>query len=882
MMKHFFLKTIIFGFVISLIRSPIMAQALPEMESFIPEISYPVLSPSGEELLFSREDYQGLYILSLKTYLIKAITNNPGGGYRASWSPDGMKIGFKLIHDNNQQQPVYYDTRKDEIIPLYANTANAGVPSFSNNGLIAFTIENWLHVVNQELQLIYKFNLNSYVNLAPISPDGKFVICNDLNDQLWLLELKTGVKKRITAGEGGYFNPIWSLDSKKIAFSSLTGYLYTFHIETINLELIGRGSSANWLEDNESMVFCAEEWNDRFQLTVSRIMRCRFDGTDKKFLHESSKPIDRFLNYSPQNSKIVYLSAQNLIVEKMLHLGQKIQTSIEQKFLIEEINQSIKQNMPRPIDLKKNEDQINVQLFNAPYLHQVYDTPDWFNGHWACGATSAMMAIAFYNILPEWNCNCSSPYAHTSKFGRYVCEVYTYNGYTYNIGGYDPDGNLGYGGYGFIIKNDWADTKEYMAQYARRHKINSSVDWSPSFAKFCHEMDLRYPAVILNSLTNSGHYILGIGYNSIAHSIIVNDPYGNKNQGYVNYNGKNVIYDWPGYSSGHANLNTVHCLIYMRMDRTDLAPSTFSVADTLALGNQVPIQFKVYNKGLLASDSCSISIYLSSNKYFDKSDKLLSQLPCPGINPYDSLEVTTIIQLPDSLPSAKWAIGVWIDEDDSLKEIDETNNLYYAVFVLKGYPLVYGFNPTPGAMTSNSRPEISINFKDDYFGIRTDEIKLYFDGENVTSKAGIETGKITFIPEHDLVTGQHWTRIEVTNKPGYKTIQEWEFEIQISAVTADDPLSPLKWALSQNYPNPFNSSTLIRYHVAKAGHVKIEIFSVDGKLVKTLVNNEQNPGTYQCVWNGRDDQNQSVSSSIYFYRMMSSSFQDIQRMIYLK
>ena len=131
-MKQYFLKTIFFSFVVSLISSPIMAQTLPEMESFIPEMSCPVLSPSGEEVLFSGEDYQGLYILSLKTYLIKTITNSRGAGYRASWSTDGMKIGFKLIHDNNQQQPVCYDTRKDEIIPLYEISANAGVPSFSN------------------------------------------------------------------------------------------------------------------------------------------------------------------------------------------------------------------------------------------------------------------------------------------------------------------------------------------------------------------------------------------------------------------------------------------------------------------------------------------------------------------------------------------------------------------------------------------------------------------------------------------------------------------------------------------------------------------------------------------------------------------------------
>ncbi len=881
-MKKYFFKTIIIGFVTLFICSPITAQILPEMESFIPEISCPVVSPSGEEILFSGEDYQGLYLLSLKTHQIKTISSNRGAGYRASWSADEMKIGFKLIHAINQQQPVYYNTNTGEIIPLHPIVASAGVPSFSKSGMIAFTIGNRLHVVDQELRSNYEFDLGSYVNLAPISPDGKHIVYNDLNDQLWLLDLKAGFKRQITAGEVGYFNPIWSPDSKKIVFSSLTGYLYTADIETEDFRLIGRGSSPNWLDDSEYLIFCEEDRNDHFQVIASRIMKCRFDGTLKILLHGSSKSIDRFVHCSPQTSKLVYISSQQLIIENVQRSGQKIQTSVEQKFLYDEIKQSIQRIKPNLIESVEFYDQTELSTFNAPYLHQVYDVPNWFNGHWACGATSAMMAIAFYNILPEWNYNCSSPYSHISKFGRYICDIYTYNGYTYNIGGYDPDGNLGYGGYGFIIMNNWENAKEHMAQYARQHKINSTVDWSPSFAKFSTEMNKRYPAVILNSLTSSGHYILGIGYSSTERSVVVNDPYGNKNQGYMNYDGKNVIYDWPGYSGGHANLNIVHCLIYMRMDRTDLTPSTFSFADTLTIGEQVPVQFKIYNSGRLVSDSCSVSIYLSSNKYFDKSDKFLGKLSCPVINPDDSLAFATNVQLPDSLPSAKWAIGVWIDEDNSLKEIDETNNLYYAVFVLKGYPLVYGFNPAPDATINNARPEISARFKDEYFGIREDEIKFYFDGENIASKSIIENQQVIFTPDSDLASNTHQARIEVTNKPGYKTIQEWKFQIQGSAVNFDDASSPLKWALIQNYPNPFNSSTVIRFHVAQPGHVKIEVFSIDGKLVKTLVNESKNPGSYHCLWNGTNNQNEAITSGIYLYRMTGNGFQEMRRMIYLK
>ncbi|MEM4160608.1 MAG: C39 family peptidase [Thermoplasmata archaeon] len=205
-----------------------------------------------------------------------------------------------------------------------------------------------------------------------------------------------------------------------------------------------------------------------------------------------------------------------------------------------------------------------VTIQNVPYIHQVYDTPDWFNGHWACGATSAMMAIAYYGILPHWDCNVSVPYPHVSHWGRYICEIYTYNGYTYNIGSADPSGNIAYGGYGYITQNHWEDTKGHMAEYFVKHGLGSSVDWSPTWAELKAEIDAGHPVVLLTSLTNAGHYVLAVGYYSNQYSVIVNDPYGNKNQGYMNYNGAYVTYDWPGYNYGNANLNTVHCFIYAR------------------------------------------------------------------------------------------------------------------------------------------------------------------------------------------------------------------------------------------------------------------------------------------------------------------------------
>jgi len=65
-------------------------------------------------------------------------------------------------------------------------------------------------------------------------------------------------------------------------------------------------------------------------------------------------------------------------------------------------------------------------------------------------------------------------------------------------------------------------------------------------------------------------------------------------------------------------------------------------------------------------------------------------------------------------------------------------------------------------------------------------------------------------------------------------------------------------------PNPFNPETAISYTVKSTGPVTLRIFSIDGRLVRTLKHREMTAaGTHEVSWNGTDDQGQHVSSGIY-------------------
>ena len=90
------------------------------------------------------------------------------------------------------------------------------------------------------------------------------------------------------------------------------------------------------------------------------------------------------------------------------------------------------------------------------------------------------------------------------------------------------------------------------------------------------------------------------------------------------------------------------------------------------------------------------------------------------------------------------------------------------------------------------------------------------------------------------------------------------------------------YQIDQNYPNPFNPSTQIKYQIVNAGKVTLKIYDILGREIKTLVDKEQNNGSYSVVWNGENNTGQKVSSGIYIYRLISGSFISSKKMILLK
>lgn len=165
------------------------------------------------------------------------------------------------------------------------------------------------------------------------------------------------------------------------------------------------------------------------------------------------------------------------------------------------------------------------------------------------------------------------------------------------------------------------------------------------------------------------------------------------------------------------------------------------------------------------------------------------------------------------------------------------------------------------------------------------------DGFNVYRSLAFE-GPYTRLNEHIL-------RPEV---PVYEDATVWpgtEFWYELRVVMGDEsdfteapvasgPVSvrtggTLVTALRPASPNPFTQQTVIQHDIASvAGGVKLTIYDVAGRVVRTFNDVPTHPGRYEVVWDGKNDNGQRVSSGVYFCSLEAGGARDTRPVVLLR
>ncbi|MCA1790238.1 MAG: T9SS type A sorting domain-containing protein [Thioalkalivibrio sp.] len=93
---------------------------------------------------------------------------------------------------------------------------------------------------------------------------------------------------------------------------------------------------------------------------------------------------------------------------------------------------------------------------------------------------------------------------------------------------------------------------------------------------------------------------------------------------------------------------------------------------------------------------------------------------------------------------------------------------------------------------------------------------------------------------------------------------------------------PLVFDLSANYPNPFNPLTTIRFTLPSPQPVRLAVFSVDGRRVRTLADAPYAAGAHKLVWDGASDAGRPVASGTYFLRIDAGPHQQVRKMALIR
>jgi len=88
--------------------------------------------------------------------------------------------------------------------------------------------------------------------------------------------------------------------------------------------------------------------------------------------------------------------------------------------------------------------------------------------------------------------------------------------------------------------------------------------------------------------------------------------------------------------------------------------------------------------------------------------------------------------------------------------------------------------------------------------------------------------------------------------------------------------------LRANFPNPFSAGTRVQFDLVKESSVRIEVFDVTGRLVRTLLDRTMGSGAYEVGWDGLAGDAREAAPGIYFYRLTTPEYTATRRMTKLR
>lgn len=212
----------------------------------------------------------------------------------------------------------------------------------------------------------------------------------------------------------------------------------------------------------------------------------------------------------------------------------------------------------------------------------------------------------------------------------------------------------------------------------------------------------------------------------------------------------------------------------------------------------------------------------------------------------------------------------WVGSNRGLFRLDANNNSYQ--FFSPSNSGIQGENITPLAFSQDERLWFT-NFGSE----NVPQIGLgWFDGDDFgffpVEEGGLHHAQIKDMETKDIEEGYELWMSCLSRGVGVLTVIT--DPIGVETIAEAKPSFYL-----QNYPNPFSGKTSISFSLPGDGKVSIDIYDINGRIVKNLTDAHYKPGTSAVVWNGDDDQGYPVKPGMYVCRLTTGNSSGAVRMV---
>ena len=198
---------------------------------------------------------------------------------------------------------------------------------------------------------------------------------------------------------------------------------------------------------------------------------------------------------------------------------------------------------------------------------------------------------------------------------------------------------------------------------------------------------------------------------------------------------------------------------------------------------------------------------------------------------------------------------------------------------------VDGYEPGQDSLTAVSGEILSFTVH----AIKTvpNTIQVIWTVDDEPAAEGVDT---LILDTSSFEPGEYVVAVSVTDTtclvrnapPGeFTTENEWVVTIEENVTGADVPRAHAA-VLRQNYPNPFNPVTTISYLLPSGGDVLLQVFDVNGREIRRLVDGYVEAGEWSVVWDGSNERGEAVASGVYFVRLRSGSESSVKKTILLQ